>query len=229
MRNNIIVSGFREKVRIKILGMGCIPLVFQSVFSEYVGAITFVHLQIKVIAPSRYNKYLPAKNQATNPIMPITIAMMLMVMKPHTASPPSPMATSTNIKARIRPCAVSSIYRILQFCLLSSNNLLRDESSLSSPLDNELKPDTCKEGASALSEGASALSSSFSTSLCISFTVRKKHLFHSPVHIQRASENKAVYDLKSVFSFLINLHVRKGIRCFKSLYFLARNYGGLSL
>jgi hypothetical protein len=35
MRNKPIVSGFREKVRIKITRMGHIPPAFQSVFSEH--------------------------------------------------------------------------------------------------------------------------------------------------------------------------------------------------
>jgi hypothetical protein len=50
----------RKKERIEIQGMGCVTTVFQSEFSEYLGAITFVHLQIKVIAPYPNSRYTSA-------------------------------------------------------------------------------------------------------------------------------------------------------------------------
>jgi hypothetical protein len=126
-----------------------------------------------------YRIYRPAKNQATNPITPTTIATMLRAIKPQTASPPSPMATRTNIAARISPWPVSSILRSLLwfFCLLSSSNLLRDESSHTLLTNRIQKSDMIVERTSALNRGfAAAPHPQFSLSPIISCKVMEKQV-----------------------------------------------------
>lgn len=181
MRN---ISLLQKKNGLKYWGWDA-PLYFNPVFREmeYWGVVTSVYLRIKVITPYSYIIYFPAKNQATNPITPITIAAMLRAIKPQTATPPNTTATTTNMAARISPCPVSSMGRILLHLCSHQAILLRGESSRTALTNSPLKSDMDKEGAHTLTGDVASLSSYRSSSLCISFIVRKKQV-PSPIRSQ---------------------------------------------
>jgi hypothetical protein len=114
MRNDEIFDNCRKKNRkTDMLWMRCTPTtrIYQSRFREYHngGVITFISLQIKVIAPHFYDsRYLPAKNHPIKPRMPMNVIKAFRLVMPTYVSPPRAKTPSRNTRARTTPWALFS-------------------------------------------------------------------------------------------------------------------------
>lgn|GEM_PF-6919405 len=201
--NNIIFNDFRKRIGLKYRGWD-VPLYFNPVFREmrYWGVVTFVPSQIKVITP--YLNFRISSPIAIAIPTPIRSAPTVVtsdepksgsiIFPPVYAENPNrisnggvPYATTfpTNsifgivFKEKFAPpIAPRFVYGFFVFPRQVID--IGGESSCNSLTNRTQKSDIKILRAYALNRGEDALSSYSSSSLCISFTVRKKQLLPAP-------------------------------------------------